>query len=110
MTTHPTGADYRNQTVRIADLAVTKDLLHGLTFENCQLIGPAVIAPLGTTQMIRCSWDGDFDAFVWPIPAERTVIGAIGLADCTLIDCRMTRIGLVVPEDNLDQVKRGFGL
>jgi hypothetical protein len=110
MALHPAGNHYRNQTIRLPDLAVTEDILTGLTFENCHIMGPAVFAPLGNTKIEGCSWDGDFDALIWPIRADREIIGAIGLQDCELLGCRLSRLGLVVREDQVDQVRRGFGL
>jgi hypothetical protein len=94
--------------IRLPDLAVTDDVLTGLTFENCELVGPAVIVPLGTTAIRGCNWAGDP---LWVIPNDHTeLVGAIGLQDCHLVGCRMRQIGLAVPERDVDQVRRGFGL
>jgi len=45
---------YRDQSVRLGDLAALEDLLTGLTFENCEIVGPAVVALLGDTKVTDC--------------------------------------------------------
>ena len=85
MPLHPPGGHYRNLVVKLPELAVTDDLLEGLTFENCHIIGPAVIVGLGG-EIRDCQFDGSLDAFLWPFEDDRdVVIGAIGLSDvgCT---------------------------
>ncbi|MEX0836014.1 MAG: hypothetical protein WD010_07980 [Nitriliruptor sp.] len=101
--------EFRNELVRLADLTVNDDVIQGRTFENCQIIGPAVMAPLGSTSITYCTWDGtSFEAFAWPVAPERHLIGAIGALECTFFKCRFVRVGLVVPEDKLDEVRAGF--
>lgn len=105
----PSQSHYRNTLIRLPDLAVTEDVLTGLTFENCELVGPAVIVPLSTT-IQGCSWDGSPEGIFWVIPDDRTsVIGAIGLQDCHLVGCRIRQVGLAVPESSADDFRRGFG-
>lgn len=100
---------YRNQFVRIPDLAVTDDVLRDLTFENCTIVGPAVLALLESTTISGCTWDGPFDAFAWPIPEGRPwVIGAIGLVNVSFYGCRFQRIGLAFPESQNAAIRAGF--
>ena len=107
----PSDGHYRNTLIRLTDLAVTEEVLSDLTFEGCDLVGPAVILPLGTTEISNCKWDGTPESIFWIIPRNREIlIGAIGLANCQLIGCRLRNIGLAIPEDALDNVRQGFGL
>lgn len=107
---HPGDRHYRNQTVRLTDLAVTADVIEQITFENCQLIGPAIVVLLGNTELRDSGFDGDVDAILWPIGDRQQIIGAIALTNCSLIGCRFQRIGLAVPDGQMDLVRRGFGL
>ncbi|MEX2621028.1 MAG: hypothetical protein WD250_12520 [Egibacteraceae bacterium] len=101
--------EWRNEPVRLADLTLNTPLIEGRTFENCQIIGPAIIAPLGTTSIAHCTWDGDFDALVWPIAEGRDqVVGAIGALDCSFFRCRFVTVGLAVPASAVEQVRAGF--
>jgi len=105
----PGDLTYRNQLVRITDLAVTSDTIEGVTFEGCQIVGPAVIALLHSN-MIRSTIDGNVDAVIWPIATSRQwVIGGIALVNCTVANCRLERIGLAVPEAEVEQVRRSLG-
>lgn len=37
----PARTEFSNDVVRLADLTVNTDLLEGLQFENCNILGPA---------------------------------------------------------------------
>lgn len=107
---HPADRHYRNQTVRLADLTVITDVVEDVTFENCTIEGPAVVALLDTN-LANSRLEGDPDAVFWVIPPEReTVMGAIALVRCTVVGCSLRRIGLAIPEGELDLYRRGFGI
>lgn len=107
---HPGDRHYRNQVVRLTDLTVTQDVIEGVTFENCTLVGPAVILLMGTGTLDGCKWDGSPEAMLWPLEQRREIIGAIALVDCSLIQCRMQRIGLAYTPEQWETLKAGFGL
>ncbi len=95
--------------VRLADLTVTTDVLEGLTFENCTVQGPAVLVPLDDVSFLHSSWDGNLTSIIWTIAATRDhVIGAVAVRNVTFTGCRFERVGLAVPEAQVDQVIRGF--
>lgn len=54
---HPATREYRNQVLRLADLTVNFDILEDLTFANCTIIGPAVVAVLSDNTIAHCSFD-----------------------------------------------------
>jgi len=96
-------------TIRLADLAVINDVISDVTFENCVIEGPAVVALLGNTTMSDSGLDGDTESVLWVIPdARQYVIGAIALVDCTIVGCSLRRIGLAIPESQVERVSRGF--
>ncbi|WP_375430490.1 hypothetical protein [uncultured Friedmanniella sp.] len=110
-TPHPGTREYRNQTVRITDLAVVEDLIVDVRFENCEIIGPAVLALLDGLVMNSCVFDSDGpEQLFWVVPDERpSVIGAIGLQRTEFYSCRFRKIGLAVPASRLEEIRSGFG-
>lgn len=100
----PTGnREFRNEIVRIAELTVNTVVLKGLTFQNCRIIGPAVLVPLGEGSMNHCTFDveqGGTDAIFWEITPDREyVVGAVALVDCHFSSCTFVSIGLAGPRD-----------
>lgn len=106
---HPPDREYRSLVLRLSDLVINEDIIEGITFFNCQIVGPAIMLPMGNTRITGCTWDGDFDAFVWRFPdSRRGFVGVIALRDCEVIDCRLTKVGLAVPESQVEMVRAGF--
>jgi hypothetical protein len=101
---------YRDQTVRLSDLAALEDVIDGVTIENCEIHGPAVVALLGNTQITGCQWSGDADGIIWPAHGREQVVGAIGLKDCVITDSQFFRVGVLVPDEQMAAVRAGFGL
>ena len=105
---HPGTREYRNQTVRITDLAVTADLLEDLRFENSIIIGPAILGLVEAVSLVNCGFDAPgFDAMFWPVPQSRgAVMGVIGLKRVEFYSCRFQRIGFAVPEDDMPRLRK----
>lgn len=101
-TPSPTGTrEFRDDVVRLASLTVNTNVLERLTFQNCQIIGPAVLIPLGHTSIVHSRWDSpNIDAIFWEIsPVRDTVVGAVGLLDCTFSNCAFINVGLAGPPE-----------
>lgn len=105
----PAGGHYKNQTLRITDLTVTETVLHGLTFEGCHLIGPAVLALLNDITMSENSFEGPPDAVIWEVPEGRVLLGVIGLDNCAFYGCRFTNVSLALPPDLASTFRRDLG-
>lgn len=112
VTPHPGTREYRNQMVRIAELTVLEDVIHEVRFENCEIVGPAVLGLVHNVNVIGCAFDAPGpDALFWPIPEARgAVMGAVGLVNVEFSSCRFRRIGIAVPEAQLPEMTQGFGL
>lgn len=102
--------EFRNEVVRLADLTVNTDKIVKRRFENCQIIGPAVIVPLDGTSISHCSWDAPGpDAILWLVPRERSfVIGAIGVIACEFFKCKFVSVGIAVTADDEDRFRRAL--
>lgn len=110
-TPHPATREYRRQVIRISDLVVTESVIQDVRFDNCQIVGPAVIASVDRVVMNSCHFDADFDSMFWVVPDWRTsIVGAIGLIRVEFYACRFREIGVTVSESDLEGTKRAFGL
>lgn len=107
---HPGDRTYRNQLVRLTDLTVTDDVIDGVTFENCTLVGPAVIVMLQGCELRDSGFDGPSAGVLWPLGDREFIVGAIGLVNCTLGGCRLQRIGLAYPPAKEEMIRTGFAL
>jgi hypothetical protein len=97
--------------IRLADLTVTQDVISDVRFEQCQIIGPAVLAVLDKVSFLHSAFDApDASALFWPLPPEREIVmGAIGVQRVEFFACQFSKIGLAVPEDRMEQFLQGFG-
>jgi hypothetical protein len=96
-------------TIRIADLTVVDDVIEGVTFENCNIVGPAVIVFLGAVTMRHSGFDGDPEGTFWDTGEREHISGAVGLKDCTIVGCRFQRIGVAVRPGEKEHFLQGFG-
>jgi hypothetical protein len=95
---HPSDRTYRNQTLRLADLVVLDDVIEDVTFENCELVGPAVIVLLDGSNFQRNTFTvPSMETALWHVPdGQEVVVGAVGLLRTTVVGCVLRRIGLAV--------------
>lgn len=107
----PTGnREISGDVVRLAELTVTTFILDGLTFRNCQIIGPAILVPQGRTGFAHCGWDApDLDALFWEIgPNRRAVVGAVVALNCVFSACKFSLVGLAGPTELRRALEDGF--
>jgi hypothetical protein len=98
----PSDRTYRNQVVRISDLAVTSEILEELVFEGCEIVGPAVLMLLGSTQF-RDNRFTDGEASFWSLQTDRAYVGAIGIKDCLFEGCAFRRIGIAADDATIQR-------
>lgn len=89
---------------RIVDLLGPDGDLRGLHAEDCVLLGPAVIFPIGEFNATGCGWnagDGGVDALIWDIDPEKRkkIIGAIPVVDCTFVRCQFAGVGIAASQE-----------
>jgi hypothetical protein len=90
--------------IRISELAGERGLLEGFVFEGCDLKGPAVLVPQGST-FVEANLVGDPDALLWEIPPDRPeVIGAILALNCTFEGCTFMNVGFAGPPSSCSRL------
>jgi hypothetical protein len=86
----------RRQVVRITERASDQTaMIEDVHFEDCEILGPALLVPLDHVSFDETSFDGHPDAFLWEVSEDRIMIGVIGLRNVRFYRCRMKHIGLV---------------
>ncbi len=104
----PGGTSYRDQTIRLTDLAESSNDIRNVTFENCVISGPAVLA-LQDCSLTNCVFQGNDEALFWDVGDRRSVLGAIALVECTIIDCQFSRIGLLGTPACIERMRTQIG-
>jgi hypothetical protein len=96
--------------IRIADFVEQNPpLLDGFEFDNCTVLGPAVLAVLDNVTMTYNSFEGDFSSILWEVPVSRTmVIGAIGIRNSAFKNCRFEGVGLAGPPELGAALRKGL--
>lgn len=90
-------------TVVLTDLVGLPPVIVKADFEDCRLVGPALIAPLGPLTLSDSELPSGH--FVWELPAsEGEMVGVIGVVDCAIRRCRLEGVGLAVPPGSRDAV------
>jgi hypothetical protein len=104
------GSSYiRDRTVRISEVPlVDQVLIRGKTFENCTILGPAVLVSAGPTSYLHSTFVGTPQTIFWEHPDGR-VVGAIGTDQVNFITCWLQGIGLAGPAEDIERwTNQGF--
>jgi hypothetical protein len=96
--------------LRITDYVDKDGVVRGMTFEDKEIVGPAVLAPIGEgTRVSGCMFPHPPSAFVWEIPAGTTKYGLVGLVDCTFHRCTFSAtIGFAVDPEQAKAMGAGM--
>jgi hypothetical protein len=75
-------------------------------FEDCVILGPAVIFPSGENTIIGGVIEGDPESLFWKIdPSRPARTGAVVIRGCTFRNCRFVQVGFVGTADTLEQLR-----
>lgn len=101
---------FANQRVVLNDILIpeTPPIIADKVFENCDIVGPAIITFIGTGLMLACSFDGSPLSTFYEVEEGRGLVGIIGMKDCTIRNSRLHRIGLVGTKAQIAQWQKGF--
>jgi len=108
-----TTADLRNKTtfkndiVKLADLVGVTPRVDHRVFEDCDIIGPAVIWMI-RTWLEDCTIRDDGQTILLPLENEDRAAGAILVSDCRFLRCRFHDIGIAGSAADLRQYRARF--
>jgi hypothetical protein len=104
----PLDKTYRGRVVRLCELVGDDGVLDGFVFEDCEIMGPAVVSLQGKGSLVNSDLGGPADALLWEVPLSRpTVIGAILALNCTFEACRFRGVGFAGPPDFVSKFRSG---
>ena len=103
------GKVFREEEVRLVDLAAEDAVIDGLHFEDCHVLGPVVMIVEGELDLVNNTIEGDPDAFLWEIdPQRERVTGAVLVKNTTFEGCTFTNVGLAGYHDFIEQIRATF--
>lgn len=95
---------YSERVIWLPELARDIEVLDGYVFNGCHLNGPAVLVFLDNVTFSNNKLQGEREALLWELPSGRVrVLGAIGLSNCIVDNCTLTRIGIAGQRDVLSK-------
>ena len=101
------GKERQGEDVYLAEVAREYGILDSFRFEDCHVMGPAVIVVQGEFDLVNNTIEGNPDAFLWELPEERDVVtGAILVKDTTFNNCTFTNVGLAGYREFINQVRQ----
>jgi hypothetical protein len=95
------------EVVRIAELADdSTSMIKHRRFENVEIRGPAVLAPLGGVSIVECGFEGSIDSLVITVPDGAVKLGVIGLEQVSFRRCRFRNIALIGTDELAQTIGR----
>jgi len=100
---------YENEIVRMAALAGDAAYIDGITFQGCDIKGPAVLLFRGEGDLLDSTFTGDPESIFWEFPTTRDrIIGAILVTNCRFIACTFLNIGIAGTPDEIGKYRTGL--
>jgi len=100
-----TGKFITGQSFNISSI-VHDGIIKNRTFDDCDIYGPAVLAPDGVGIMHKCTFYGEAES-VFIVVAQQMVLGPIHLLDCNFKNCRFYKVGFIGNQKNVDEWLKG---
>lgn len=102
------GPVYRNELVRISDLATAIDVLEEFVFEGCEIVGPVVLMALDGFQLRNCQLDSP--NALWDLEPDRGYVGGVGIRACLFERCTFRRVGFAGSPDTMAAFRKDLGI
>jgi hypothetical protein len=87
------------QELRLTDLNRQGNTIIGYRLVDCQVFGPALVAPEGSSGFVACSFDADSAATIWEVTPGEWKGGVLRAVDCRFERCNFFGVGLALDAD-----------
>lgn len=84
-------------------------IIRGRDFVDVKVVGPAFVIPLPSFSLTNCTFQNDIAEMLWEISPMQTVIGAIGLENCSFLNCTFSGITFMGTREFIDLIKKDLG-
>lgn len=92
---------YRDQAVKLADVAGAKGLIQDHAFVRCTLVGPAVLSIIEDVKFDGVRFTGES---LWPLDEDRDYEGAIIVRRTLIEECSFANVGFGFPTPTFRQI------
>lgn len=105
---------FKGVQLRLTDLIPrgSREVIAGKTFVDCHLHGPAIVFSLSSEfRGTRFDVRDTVESVLFELTPERTsmpAIGPVALVYCKIIDCIISGVGFVGPEDAMNALRKGI--
>jgi len=105
---NPLESHFRRQRIKINDLVLPFDpIIHGKTFEDCDLLGPCNVIVMGRTELSHCG-GSNVQAAIVALKPDVGIQNAVAFQDCTIRRCRLYQLTFLVPDEAYLLFKKGL--
>jgi hypothetical protein len=90
---------YRNRTLRVVDVVTVPGttIVEGVRFENCRLIGPAVVYLMESVlDGAAFHVDKHNETIIWDVKPNTDKVGLIAMVNCVFVDCVFAQLGFAM--------------
>jgi hypothetical protein len=100
------GLAFHDEDIILSDLvSADSPVLDRMSLRECRIFGPAVLVPVGGTQLKNSSLGGPPQSVLWPLPDLQTVVGAIVASGCVFDGCEFFNVGFGMPPDQIPALR-----
>jgi hypothetical protein len=107
---NPLDSYFSKKSIRLIDLLLSGQFsISDKTFEDCYILGPAVIGLMGNSFLDSCTFiiPPGSDPFI-EAPENTFIVGPMALNNCIFRRCKLTAIGIVASKAQIENMKRGI--
>lgn len=94
--------------IKIADEADINSMIVDTEYEDCLILGPAILASLEGGSVSGCTFDADPERLFLEVPIGKTMVGVVGLRNVDFRRCRFQNVGFVATEQQVLDYCKAF--
>lgn len=105
----PKPKTVKGKVVRIAQDVDVRSLITNTRYVDCEILGPAILAPLDTVNFQDSNFDAPAEAIFYTVDPDRPAVGVIGLMNVEFRECRFKNVGIIAIADVITKFRSGMG-